>query len=112
MSRRSFCFSAFASLAAGALTTFASPAFAQTDPGESCARMASMAITDGEVTSAELVRAGGFDAPAMPFGPPPGVVAATFRAMPDFCRVKATLRPSGDSGVFPFKTAPAIPAAA
>ena len=99
MNSRSVRFSTLASIAAGALATFASPAFAQAGPGETCARMASMAITNGEVTSAVLVRAGGFDAPATPFGPPPGVLAATFRAMPDFCRVKATLRPSGDSDI-------------
>jgi feruloyl esterase len=99
MSPRSVRFRALASIAAGALVALASPAFAQANPGETCASMAGMTIANGEVTSAEIVQAGGFDAPAMPFGPPPGVVAATFRAMPDFCRVKVTLRPSSDSDI-------------
>ena len=58
-----------------------------------------MALPDGEVTSAELVPAGGFALPSIPGGPPPGVAAASFANLPAFCRVQATRRPSADSDI-------------
>jgi feruloyl esterase len=81
------------SIAAAALA-IASPAFA----GD-CKDLASLALPAGKVVSAELVAAGGFQAPASPFGPPPGIAAATFKALPEFCRVRATLTPTADSDI-------------
>jgi hypothetical protein len=64
-----------------------------------CADLAELALPDGEVTSAELVQAGGFSLPPSAGGPPPGVMAASFAELPAFCRVQATRRPSADSDI-------------
>ena len=62
-----------------------------------CASLASKKV-DGKVTSATLVPAGGFQPPAGP-GAPPGVGGASYKDMPAFCRVEATLTPSKDSDI-------------
>lgn len=72
----------------------ASPAMAK-----DCAEMAGLALPHGKVTAATVVPAGGFSLPPNPFGPPPGVAAATFKALPEFCRVQATLSPTPDSDI-------------
>ncbi|MGH8149975.1 MAG: tannase/feruloyl esterase family alpha/beta hydrolase [Steroidobacteraceae bacterium] len=72
----------------------AAPAFA-----ENCARLAALALPYTTITSAKLVPAGAFTLPPSPFGPPPGVMRATFKAMPAFCRVRATVKPTTDSDI-------------
>ena len=52
-----------------------------------CADLMSLDLEDGTVTSAMIVTAGGFEAPASGFGPPPGVAASPFADVPAFCRV-------------------------
>ena len=64
-----------------------------------CARLAALALPNTTITEAELVAAGAFDGPAPPFGPPPAVVAAIYKAMPAFCRINATLAPTSDSDI-------------
>ncbi|MBB5987506.1 tannase/feruloyl esterase family alpha/beta hydrolase [Sphingobium lignivorans] len=64
-----------------------------------CAELASSRIDHGEVTSAEVVAAGAFEAPPSPFGPPPGVANAAYKGLPAFCRVRATLTPTPDSDI-------------
>ncbi|WP_119082234.1 tannase/feruloyl esterase family alpha/beta hydrolase [Altererythrobacter sp. B11] len=83
--------------AAAAITAacITSPAAAKAD----CAAMAKLALPDGEVTSATLVPAGSFQPPQLPGGPPPGVAAASFQNLPEFCRIQATRRPSADSDI-------------
>jgi hypothetical protein len=93
MARTGLIYGSRISIAAAALVV-GSPALAAT-----CADLAATALPAGKVTSAELVAAGGFQPPANPFGPPPGIVAATFKALPEFCRVRATLTPSADSDI-------------
>jgi Tannase and feruloyl esterase len=66
---------------------------------ENCARLGSLALPYTTITSAELVPAGAFTLPPSPFGPPPGVMRATFKAMPAFCRVRATVKPTADSDI-------------
>lgn len=64
-----------------------------------CAQMAGDDVPQGKVTAATLVPAGGFEPPASPFGPPPGVAAAGFKDLPAFCRIQATLTPTPDSDI-------------
>ena len=64
-----------------------------------CAQLSSLRLPEAKITGAAPVAAGAFDGPASAFGVPPGVVAATFKAMPAFCRVRATLAPSPDSDI-------------
>ncbi len=64
-----------------------------------CAQLAGAALPQGKVTAATLVPAGGFQPPATPFGPPPGVAAAGFKTLPAFCRIEATLTPTPDSDI-------------
>ena len=84
--------SAFALGAAITAFTFATPASAK-----DCASLASLKI-DGKVTSATLVPAGTFVQPAGP-GAPPGVGGASYKDVPAFCRVQATLTPTKDSDI-------------
>ena len=72
----------------------AAPAFA-TD----CSDLASLTLPNTKITMAKLVDAGGFQPPASPFGRPPGVAATSYKGMPAFCRVTATLAPTSDSDI-------------
>ncbi|MFC3096907.1 tannase/feruloyl esterase family alpha/beta hydrolase [Alteraurantiacibacter palmitatis] len=76
-----------------AVLAIAAPALA------ACEDLAGMPIEGGRVTSAEVVNAGGFVAPANPFGPPPGIAASPFADVPAFCRVQLTLTPTSDSDI-------------
>jgi feruloyl esterase len=78
----------------GAMLALASPASAK-----DCSELAGAALPQGKVTAATLVPAGGFQPPPSPFGPPPGVAAAGFKALPAFCRIQATLTPTPDSDI-------------
>jgi hypothetical protein len=71
----------------------ASPAYAK-----DCAELAGTAVTDGQIVSAEMVPAGGFQMPAG-MGAAPGVAAANFKTLPAFCRAKITLTPTPDSDI-------------
>ena len=64
-----------------------------------CSSLASLALTGGRVTAAELVPAGQFQPPPNPMGPPPGVGPGAYAGLPAFCRVQATLTPSPDSDI-------------
>ncbi len=66
---------------------------------DSCTKLASLKLENGKVDLAELVAAGAFVPPASPFGAPPGVVPSSFKNMPAFCRVRATLTPTPDSDI-------------
>jgi feruloyl esterase len=63
-----------------------------------CRELARMALPGGKVTSAALVAPGAFEQPASP-GAPPGVGGGNYRDLPQFCRVQATLTPTGDSDI-------------
>ena len=75
------------------LATWAAPAAAA-----ECGDLARLALPNGKVTSAALVAPGAFQQPAGP-GAPPGVGAGAYADLPQFCRVQATLAPSGDSDI-------------
>lgn len=79
--------------ASGAALAIASPAAAK-----DCGDLAKLALDKGTVTSATLVEAGGFQAPAG-FGPPPGIANTAYKNVPAFCRVQATLTPTADSDI-------------
>ncbi|MGH8228555.1 MAG: tannase/feruloyl esterase family alpha/beta hydrolase [Steroidobacteraceae bacterium] len=64
-----------------------------------CSALASLRLPHTHITQAALVAAGAFSLPASRFGPPPGVARASFKRMPAFCRVRATLTPSTDSDI-------------
>ena len=64
-----------------------------------CAKLAKLKLENAKIDKAELVAAGAFQGPALPFGPPPGAMASPFKSMPAFCRVSATLTPSADSDI-------------
>ena len=54
-----------------------------------CGDLARLALPDATITMAQVVEAGGFT----------GGNSAEFRALPAFCRVAATLKPSSDSDI-------------
>ena len=85
--------------AAGAIAFAGVLAVGSSAAAKDCAELAGAALPQGKVTSATLVPAGGFQPPASPFGPPPGVAASGFKALPAFCRIQATLTPSPDSDI-------------
>src|SRR5215510_781933 len=69
----------------------AAPAFPAT-----CDSLAAVALKDAKITSAQVVAAGQFS--------PPGARAGAgannpYNALPEFCRVSATLTPSSDSDI-------------
>ena len=58
-----------------------------------CESLSVLALPNATITLAETVEAGNFSSPA------PGDAAEAARALPAFCRVAATLRPSSDSDI-------------
>jgi hypothetical protein len=84
--------SALALGAAVSALAFATPAAAK-----DCADLAGLKL-GGKVTSATLVPAGTFQQPAGP-GAPPGVGGGSYKDVPAFCRVQATLTPTPDSDI-------------
>ncbi len=90
---RSLGVTAGASLMSAGLLALAGPAAAK-----DCADLSGATITDGRITAATLVPAGGFQL-VTPVGAPPGVAAAGFKSLPAFCRVQATLKPTPDSDI-------------
>jgi len=64
-----------------------------------CEDLANLTLGTGKVTSATVVAPGAFQQPAAPGGPPPGVLNAAYRDLPEFCRVQATLTPSTESDI-------------
>jgi feruloyl esterase len=64
-----------------------------------CGELAALALDKGKVDSAELIAAGAFAPPPSPFGPPPGVAPPSYKTLPAFCRVRATLTPTPDSDI-------------
>ncbi len=90
MLKKVFWLTMFAAVCAAAL---AMPAAAA-----SCDNVASLALENGKITSATLVAAGAFVPPGGAFaGGPPG--AASFKTLPTFCRVTATVTPTTDSEI-------------
>ena len=69
--------------------------------GTSCERLASLMLPDTAVTIAQPVAAGAFTPPAGGRGPAGGgrAGAGPFAALPAFCRVAATLKPTSDSDI-------------
>ena len=68
---------------------------AATAPGIDCAGLASLAIPDTTIRTAELVAAGAFEAPGPAF---PGF-AGDYSGLPAFCRVTGSIAPSADSDI-------------
>jgi hypothetical protein len=64
-----------------------------------CASLSSLGLPNTKVTTARLVPAGEFEPPKSPFGRAPGVPPASFKGMPEFCRIAATLTPTSDSDI-------------
>jgi feruloyl esterase len=69
------------------------------DAAVSCASLASMALPNATISLATVVEAGAFTPPTSRGGPPPATIGPTFRDLPAFCRVAATLTPSSDSSI-------------
>jgi feruloyl esterase len=63
------------------------------DAKAACDRLAALVLPAATIERAELVPAGGFTPPGA------GSDGTTFRGLPSFCRVAATLKPSSDSNV-------------
>ena len=64
----------------------------------SCESLASLALGDARITMAQAVPAGAFSPPtAQRGGKTPA--ANPYRDLPEFCRVAATLTPTGDSEI-------------
>lgn len=64
-----------------------------------CESLAGLDLAYTDITSADVVPAGGFEPPAPPRGSGAEAVRQTFARLPAFCRVAATLRPSPDSAI-------------
>jgi feruloyl esterase len=66
---------------------------------QSCAKLTSLVLPGAAITRAELVEAGTFKTPKPP--PPylPPNIYDFFQALPSFCRVSATLKPTTDSNI-------------
>ena len=64
--------------------------------GTSCESLASLALPNATITSATTVAAGAFTPPG---GAGRGNAAQRYAALPSFCRVTATLKPSSDSDI-------------
>lgn len=84
----------WAATAFGGLLAMGSPAAAK-----DCAQLAGAALPQGKVTAATLVPAGEFKLAPTAGGPPPGVAASSFKTLPAFCRIEATLTPTPDSDI-------------
>jgi feruloyl esterase len=65
--------------------------------GRECETLVELSVPNGAVTTASRVAAGSFVAPASDAPPPPA--SLSFKRLPEFCRVAATLRPSADSDI-------------
>ena len=61
--------------------------------GASCADLSKLALPNASITLAQAVEAGGFTPPGA------GNASAASRALPAFCRVAATLKPTTDSDI-------------
>jgi hypothetical protein len=82
-------------VAAGGLAmALAAPAAAK-----DCGELAKLALSDGKVTAATLVRAGTFQQPSTGAPLPPGVAGAAYKNVPAFCRIEATMTPTSDSDI-------------
>jgi feruloyl esterase len=57
----------------------------------SCSELAKLTLPGTTITSAQVVAAGRFT--------PPASVAGSYRSLPEFCRVTATVKPSADSDI-------------
>ncbi len=64
----------------------------------SCESLASLALPGTTITMAQPVAAGEFTPPGRTFGGGPAPVVA-FKDLPAFCRIAATLKPTGDSDI-------------
>jgi feruloyl esterase len=61
--------------------------------GDSCGALSMLALRNASITIAQTVEAGAFTPPG------PANAAEAFRALPAFCRVAATLKPTPDSDI-------------
>ena len=64
-----------------------------------CDTLTAISLAGGTITSATAVSAGTFIAPTTGFGAMGASVSTPFSALPAFCRVAATLRPTADSEI-------------
>ena len=65
----------------------------------SCDSLASLALSNVTITTAEAIEAGAFAPPLPPGRSLSGTQAQQYGALPAFCRVAATLMPSSDSDI-------------
>ena len=86
---------AAALLISGASTAFALLPVQATAANPSCASLSKMVFADATIDKAESVAAGDFTVTSAL----PGARAQTFKALPAFCRVVATLKPTADSDI-------------
>src|SRR6187399_930011 len=77
--------------AIAAITCSAAPAFPAT-----CDSLAALALKDAKITSAVVVAAGQFSPPGARGG---AGANNTYKTLPEFCRVSATLTPTSDSDI-------------
>ena len=91
-------FSVAATLATTTPTT-AAGGQAATAPAASCESLASLALPDAAITSADVVDAGAFLPPRTSGDRALATAARTYGGLPTFCRVAATLMPSSDSDI-------------
>lgn len=68
---------------------------AQSTSPDKCESLAALSLSNGAVTASSRTAAGAFVPPASLAAP----ASSAFAALPEFCRVAATLRPSADSDI-------------
>jgi feruloyl esterase len=66
---------------------------------ESCERLTSLTLPGTTITIAQVVQPGGFTPPPISAGQGPPAAVNAFAALPAFCRVAATLKPTADSDI-------------
>ncbi len=86
-----------AALAFAVFLSYSPPALAAT----SCENLAKLSLANTTITLAQAVAAGAFTPPAPATGAvaPGGARGQQFNDLPAFCRIQATLKPSGDSNI-------------
>ena len=83
-------------LAATMITPMAAAAQGAASPALSCESLSSLALANTKITLAQTVADGAFVPPGAGGG---NAAARAYAALPSFCRVAATLTPSGDSDI-------------
>jgi hypothetical protein len=88
-----------ASVAGGITLVLAAAGFGGAAAAASCESLSEVTLPRAEITVAETVHAGAFRIPGGNSGSGPAFPVRVFEALPEFCRVTVTARPTSDSDI-------------